>query len=517
MNSVGILFVVVMVILSGVIAYLGDLLGRYLGKKRKTIFGLRPRHFAALATGLAGAFAAGMVILVLSLVSAPIKQFIIEGNRAQRELIQKQGELEAAKNDLNETDRLRQQAEAKLADADSRLADAEKKLADEVKNVDEARRLAADLRGQVEALQKQAASFEADLRASRGELQAARQELIQVEKDLTDAEEQQQSTLKITNDLLKQNQQMDQDLQAADNELQERQRRVDELQGQVDGLQKNIDSLQEAYQRELADNTKALNEVRGELNAANADLEAARLELANVQKTLDEAKRTITGTNLAARTRRLVANYGDELVRVPLDPQMSMVEARGLLRVALENASTEARLLGASAKEGAPGVFASFIDAQTSSLVPISAQAQFEMTVNRMAGGQLPRFMVLRTPYNTFEGEFIPIEVEVYANTVVYQAGETIMETRIDGSRTDDEVADAITEFITDVLQAEVLADGVVPARGKPSPLGELDRETFLNMVEDLRRANRPMTVSFISKTMTRRGDKLQLDFRLRP
>ncbi len=517
MNSVGILFVIVMIILSGVIAYLGDLFGRYLGKKRKTIFGLRPRHFAALATGLAGAFAAGMVILVLSLVSAPIKQFIIEGNRAQVELTKKQAELEQAQKDLDETDDKRREAEAKLNDADRRLADAEAKLATEVQNVDEARRLAADLRGQVEQLQKQASSFEADLRASRNELQSAKQELIQVEADLTDAAEQQESTLKITNDLLKQNQQMDRDLREADDELQARQRQVDDFKAQVEGLQKSIDSLQEAYQRELANNTAALNQVRGDLAAANAELDAARKDLEEVQSTLARANEVIAGTNIAARTRQLVANFKDELVRVPLDPQLSLVEARGLLRIALENASTEARLLGASAKPGAPGVFADFIEARTETMVPLSAQAQFEMTATRMASGLVPRFMILRTPYNTFQGEFVPIEIDIQPNPVVYEAGETILETQIDGSKTDDEVAGAITEFITEVLQEEVLSDGVFPARGKPSPLGELSRETFLRMVEDLRRADRTMRVAFIAKTRTRRGDQLQLDFRLRP
>ncbi|HAE41169.1 MAG TPA: DUF3084 domain-containing protein, partial [Candidatus Riflebacteria bacterium] len=49
------IYIIILVVVSGLIAYIGDVLGTYVGKRRLTVLGLRPRITAlvvAISTGI---------------------------------------------------------------------------------------------------------------------------------------------------------------------------------------------------------------------------------------------------------------------------------------------------------------------------------------------------------------------------------------------------------------------------------------------------------------------------------
>src|SRR5690348_14234718 len=75
------------VLMGGIIAYNGDLIGRRFGKKRVTLFGLRPRYTAILITSVAGILISGLTMLVLFLLVPSVRTVILEGERllAQRD------------------------------------------------------------------------------------------------------------------------------------------------------------------------------------------------------------------------------------------------------------------------------------------------------------------------------------------------------------------------------------------------------------------------------------------------
>ncbi len=51
--------------MSGLIAYLGDLVGRKVGKKRLTLFGLRPRYTSVIITVITGILIAAFSITLI--------------------------------------------------------------------------------------------------------------------------------------------------------------------------------------------------------------------------------------------------------------------------------------------------------------------------------------------------------------------------------------------------------------------------------------------------------------------
>lgn len=55
-------FILALIAVSGFIAWFGDLLGRKMGKKRLSIFGMRPRHTAIFMTTITGMIISAIAI-----------------------------------------------------------------------------------------------------------------------------------------------------------------------------------------------------------------------------------------------------------------------------------------------------------------------------------------------------------------------------------------------------------------------------------------------------------------------
>jgi hypothetical protein len=73
--------ILLLLVLCGAIAYIGDLLGRRFGKKRLSIFGLRPKHTAIVLTIATGVLIAA-VTFSIALASVPgFRRLVTEGER----------------------------------------------------------------------------------------------------------------------------------------------------------------------------------------------------------------------------------------------------------------------------------------------------------------------------------------------------------------------------------------------------------------------------------------------------
>lgn len=164
---VGIRLMIIMAVVGGLIAYLADKMGSRIGKKKMSVFGLRPKHTALLLT-----VASGIVISVLSIVTVTISSesartalFGMEKIQAELKALNKEKEtatlaLEEAKGnvktqneiielldkDIKKSTEAKKQAEAQLHGVQGKyalakmevksLSDAKANLANEVKELE---------------------------------------------------------------------------------------------------------------------------------------------------------------------------------------------------------------------------------------------------------------------------------------------------------------------------------------------------------------------------------------------
>ncbi len=109
----GIYLIIVMVITGGAIAFIGDKLGTKIGKKRLSIFGLRPRHTSMIITVITGALITGLSIGSMAIISDNVRTALFGMEELNAAMAATEKSLGVVSKELAET-----QEEFKRADED---------------------------------------------------------------------------------------------------------------------------------------------------------------------------------------------------------------------------------------------------------------------------------------------------------------------------------------------------------------------------------------------------------------
>ena len=113
----GIYLIIVMIVTGGAIAFIGDKLGTKVGKKRLSIFGLRPRHTSMIVTVVTGGLITALSIGFMALISQNVRTALFgmdelrqtmdstlaELDEATENLLKAQTEFERANENLRES------------------------------------------------------------------------------------------------------------------------------------------------------------------------------------------------------------------------------------------------------------------------------------------------------------------------------------------------------------------------------------------------------------------------------
>lgn len=83
---IGYMIITVVIIFGGLLALLGDRVGMKVGKKRLSLFGMRPKYTSMVITVLTGFFIAGLTLIILSFVSDYVHTAIFRLKAIQDEL-----------------------------------------------------------------------------------------------------------------------------------------------------------------------------------------------------------------------------------------------------------------------------------------------------------------------------------------------------------------------------------------------------------------------------------------------
>lgn len=132
----GLALIAVLVIMGGLIAYIGDKLGSKVGKRKLTIFGLRPKHTSILVTIVTGIIIAASTLGVLSISSRDVRTalFGMEALKAQltslsQEVAAKSGELDASRSALETKTKEYSALTLKITETTNKLSGVTKELA----------------------------------------------------------------------------------------------------------------------------------------------------------------------------------------------------------------------------------------------------------------------------------------------------------------------------------------------------------------------------------------------------
>lgn len=166
MSWQNVLALAVFVIVCGIIAYVGDILGRRMGKRRLSLFGLRPRHTAIVMTTITGMLIAIFTIALMATLSKEVQQLVLRGAEVLQDLHTTQKAYSRATKELSAQKRI-----VELARSQAKSA------------VQQRNRLAAEL----DVIDRSLAKLTADLRRNEAALRAADRRLSSTKGDLTNA------------------------------------------------------------------------------------------------------------------------------------------------------------------------------------------------------------------------------------------------------------------------------------------------------------------------------------------
>lgn len=172
--------IIVLAIAGGVIAYVGDRIGMKVGRKRLSMFGLRPKYTSMIVTILTGVMIAGCSIILLSLASDNVRTALFEIKEIQDSLATATSDLETKRAEVDElstqVDKMAVEREALQSEYDRAVA--------ELSRVSEERSLALD---ELSMLQSRLKDSEGRLKQASGRLQQVESSLGSVSTQLEDA------------------------------------------------------------------------------------------------------------------------------------------------------------------------------------------------------------------------------------------------------------------------------------------------------------------------------------------
>jgi len=140
----GVLLIVVLIITGGVIAFIGDRLGTKIGKKRLSIFGLRPRHTSIVITIFTGICITTLTFGVMATASENVRTALFGMEELNRNMQQTRQDLDKAFTELASAQREQEETNAALKQSRDEMQDLreqQKELEAESQRLQEGNRL----------------------------------------------------------------------------------------------------------------------------------------------------------------------------------------------------------------------------------------------------------------------------------------------------------------------------------------------------------------------------------------
>jgi len=507
---------IVTVLMGGLIAYLGDLIGRRFGRRRASLFGLRPRHTAALITSVTGVMISLLTTLVLFIAVKPVRQVILQGEAAIRSSARLRQEntalLESNRHERELVARSRQERQEAVRQRD--IAVNEQRKAEQ--NLTVARR---QLQQATEAVQRAHRELQVAQRAAR----LAHAQVLQ-ERRAAQELARNNETLRTTNE----------ELRRLSDELKQRNESLRTENASLAATNQTYSQENEAVSRQ----NEALVRERDSLTSVVTDLRAQQVkledqvrslqtqynELAQSYTTAYGAHRSLWEMFEGLRTQRIAVHGGEELARCVIPPDTPPEGVRQAIGSLLSDAHREALKKGAAPGEKARAV--EIVDRRFATPTPtgvttlrVTEQERVDAVVSRLARSSEPACLLAVAVANSIVGEPSAIDLQPLANPLVYRKGQVVATRKLDAARAPGEVFEDLVLMLRGLGQS-ALSRGMIPRMdpltGEPE-VGSLSAKELVDLTFRVRSVHKRVEVTALAADDMNASDTLALDFRVKP
>lgn len=182
---VGLKILIIIAIMGGLIAYMGDKLGTKVGKRRMSLFGLRPKHTSIIVTIVTGLLVAAATVGVLTITSQSVRTALFGMDQLRADMNQLTAEVTAKNAELKRGQELLEANKKELAD---RMAEIETIR----KEVEQSRQELADAEAAKIATEAELSALQASYDEASKKLAALEDTRASMEKHIADLQKTQE-------------------------------------------------------------------------------------------------------------------------------------------------------------------------------------------------------------------------------------------------------------------------------------------------------------------------------------
>ncbi|GAB4278931.1 MAG: DUF3084 domain-containing protein [Oscillatoriaceae cyanobacterium] len=543
MTSAYILILVVLV-LGGLIATLGDRLGTKVGKARLSLFKLRPKQTATVVTIITGIMISATTLGVLFASSESLRKGVFQLD----DILKKSRQ---ARRELTEVSTQKDQIEQELVRARSEQTEAQKQL-DEINQflkeaIDRQSRTAKKL----EETQQNIERLQRDFRAAQTELKTFSAQAQKLRSEITQLQTEREELLAQREQVQAQIAQRDKEIAARDKQLQQRtgeiQERDRQLQQRDRELQQRTGELKERDQQ-LQERTTQLQERERELQERDRQIQSRDEQLALQEEKLQQRERDIKSRDEAIADREQQLSQKDSAIQQrdreilerenrlkDLEKQQAFLEenvqvlernfqvlregnfailrnqvlAFGVLRVIEPAASANAvEAILQKANQAAIELIRPGASNGEEKVVQIT-ETEVEQLIDKIDDGRDYVVRILAAANYLVGERYVQVFADAALNTVIFKPGEVLAATSL---QPDNMTQEEVKERLDLLLAAARFRSKRAGIIGETIQIGDGSLSSLLEFIEQLARLDKRTIVQAITADVTYTAGPMKLE-----
>jgi uncharacterized protein (DUF3084 family) len=186
------ILITAILVLGGLIATVGDRIGTRVGKKRLSLFNLRPKNTAVVVTILTGIVISALTLGILFLVDDGLRKGVFELENIQKDLRRKRDQLKGAEaqigqvtNELGQAKQQQAEAQKRLESTNQNLQQANQKQRETQAQLNKTLTLQAQTQNQLRGTQTRLTQVVAQYRQAISQLQSVYDERKKLQQEIT--------------------------------------------------------------------------------------------------------------------------------------------------------------------------------------------------------------------------------------------------------------------------------------------------------------------------------------------
>jgi uncharacterized protein (DUF3084 family) len=492
-------------VFGGLLAYGGDFLGRWFGKRRLTLFGMRPRYTAIAITTATGCLTVVLTAVGMTIVNEAFREWITRGDMILVDLRR------------NETRFNQLQADNKILESDNKTLESRSQELQTKLSKLEAEYQEKSV--QVRQLESQLKQSQKELRAIEGQLRIAQQQTTSLRRE--------RGMLLGTNSVLhKENRELERQrakLRKQNDDFAQENIKMASENAKLESENTRLTSLNAS----LSQQNRSLLSENEQLEKQNKDLSQRNtnysLQVERMQKQYAELVEKVQDLAQQASilVRPMIVHTGEEVLRRSLPAKMSEFQVRQAIRQMMTDASKIASERGAAPEEGDRVLFIPerVVRLADGSEVVVDESASLETITQEVLNSKEPVVMIVQSLFNVVEGEPVRVDIKLYRDRMVFTQGAEIASVTVENHPNAD-ILNAMLRFLKEDVRDAAIEAGVIPRieYTVPTPsVGEIGGTQLLDLLQRTGQTRGKVRITARAQMPIRAGDPLKLLFDVKP